>query len=40
LILRRGLGFKMHDAGLLLPRFVSFSEERQTEHISARLALE
>jgi integrase/recombinase XerD len=38
--LRRGLGFKMHDAGLLLPKFVSFMEERQTEHISARLALE
>ena len=38
--LRRGLGFKMHDAGLLLPRFVSFMEERQVEHISARLALE
>lgn len=38
--LRRGLGFKMHDAGLLLPKFVSFMEERQVEHISARLALE
>ena len=37
--LRRGLGFKMHDAGLLLPKFVSFMEERQVEHISARLAL-
>jgi integrase/recombinase XerD len=38
--LRRGLGFKMHDAGLLLPKFVSFMEERQVEHISARLAVE
>ena len=38
--LRRGLGFKMHDAGLLLPRFVGFMEERGTEYISARLALE
>lgn len=38
--LRRGLGYKMHDAGLLLPRFVRFMEERHTEHISARLALE
>ena len=38
--LRRGLGYKMHDAGLLLPRFVSFMEERQAQHITARLALE
>lgn len=38
--LRRGLGYKMHDAGLLLPKFVGFMEERYTEHISARLALE
>jgi integrase/recombinase XerD len=38
--LRRGLGFKLHDAGLLLPRFVSFMEERQAGHISTRLALE
>jgi len=38
--LRRSLGFKMHDAGLLLPRFISFMEERHSEHINARLALE
>ena len=38
--LRRGLGYKMHDAGLLLPRFVSFMEERHAEYITARLALE
>lgn len=38
--LRRGLGFKLHDAGLQLPRFVSFMEQRQAEHITARLALE
>ena len=38
--LRRGLGYKMHDEGLLLPRFVSFMEERCTEHISVRLAVE
>ena len=25
--LRRGLGYKMHDEGLVLPRFVSFMEE-------------
>ncbi len=24
--LRRGLGYKMHDEGLLLPRFVGFME--------------
>ena len=38
--LRRGLGYKMHCAGLLLPRFISFMEEHGAEHISARLALE
>jgi integrase/recombinase XerD len=38
--LRRRLGFKMHDAGLLLPRFVSFLDERQAEYITTRLALE
>jgi integrase len=38
--LRRGLGYKMHCEGLLLPRFVGFMEERHTEHISSRLALE
>ena len=40
LALRRGLGFKMHDAGLLLPRFVAFMEEHQALHITTRLALE
>jgi len=38
--LRRSLGFKMHDAGLLLPRFVRFMETRHAEHISIGLALE
>lgn len=38
--LRRGLGYKMHDEGLLLPRFVSFMEERRADHITTRLALE
>ena len=28
--LRRGLGYKMHDAGLLLPKFVGFMEQRCT----------
>lgn len=40
LALRRGLGFKMHDAGLLLPRFVTFMEERQVRHITVQFALE
>ena len=40
LVLRRGLGFKMRDAGLVLPRFVAFMEERQALHITTRLALE
>ena len=38
--LRRGLGYKMHDEGLLLPRFVSFMEEHYAEHISVRLTVE
>lgn len=40
LALRRSLGYKMGDAGRLLPRFVSFLEERQAPHITARLAVE
>lgn len=40
LALRRGLGFKMQSAGLLLPRFVAFMEERQAHHITVQLALE
>lgn len=38
--LRRSLGFKLHDAGLQLPRFVHFMEQRQAGSITARLALE
>jgi integrase len=40
LALRRGLGFKLYEAGLLLPRFVAFMEEHQAPHITTRLALE
>jgi integrase/recombinase XerD len=40
LALRRGLGFKMHDAGRILPRFVSFLQARQEPHITAQSALE
>jgi integrase/recombinase XerD len=38
--LRRSLGFKLHDAGLELPRFIAFMQERQAEYITADLALE
>jgi hypothetical protein len=40
LALRRGLGYKMHDAGRLLPRFVSFVEARHEPHITAQSALQ
>jgi CRP-like cAMP-binding protein len=40
LVLRRGLGYKMRDAGLLLPRFVRFLEKRRAQYITTRLALE
>lgn len=40
LALRRSLGFKLHDAEGVLSRFVSFMEEHQAAHITARLALE
>lgn len=37
--LRRGLGFKLEDAGLLLPRFVAFLEDQGATHITTALAL-
>ena len=40
LALRRGLGFKMNDAGRMLPGFVSFLEERHELSITAQSALE
>jgi integrase/recombinase XerD len=40
LALRRGLGFKMCKAGLVLPRFVAFMEDHEARHITTRLALE
>jgi integrase/recombinase XerD len=40
LALRRGLGFKMRDAGKVLLRFVRFMEEREALHITTLLALE
>lgn len=38
--LRRSLGFKLHDAGLQLPRFVSYLEQRGERHITSALALQ
>jgi len=40
LAMRRGLGFKLHDAGLGLSNFVSFMERKQASHITTPLALE
>ena len=37
--LRRGLGFKLHEAGKELPRFVTFLEHQHASVITARLAL-
>ena len=37
--LRRSLGFKLHDAGLQLPRFVAFLEERGSIYITIELAM-
>ena len=38
--LRRSLGFKLREAGVELPRFVTFMEQRGAKRITARLALE
>jgi integrase/recombinase XerD len=40
LAMRRGLGFKLRDAGVELLDFVSFMERRHAAHITTRLALE
>jgi integrase/recombinase XerD len=40
LALRRGLGFKLYDAGLVLPKFVAFMQEHQASNITISLALE
>jgi integrase len=37
--LRRSLGFKLHDAGLQLPRFVAFVEEHGSPYITTGLAM-
>ena len=38
--MRRGLGYKLHDAGLQLPRFIDLLEERRSACITNSLALE
>jgi integrase len=40
LSLRRGLGFKLREAGKLLPKFVNFMEHHQASVITTRLALD
>ncbi|BFI70088.1 tyrosine-type recombinase/integrase [Yersinia pseudotuberculosis] len=37
--LRRSLGFKLHDEGLQLPRFITFLEERDITYITIGLAI-
>lgn len=37
--MRRGLGFKLQDAGRLLLKFVTFMEQRHASYITAQLAL-
>ena len=39
LALRRGLGFKLVDAGWLLPDFVGYLHRNGAEHVSTELAL-
>jgi integrase/recombinase XerD len=40
LALRRGMGYKMREAGAVLARFVSFMQERDAQHITTQLALQ
>jgi len=40
LALRRTLGFKLRDAGMVLAKFASFMEQQNTERITTQLALE
>lgn len=39
LAMRRGLGFKLQEAGLRLKDFVSFMEDRRAHRITSALAL-
>ncbi len=40
IVLRRGLGYKMYEESLMLPRFVEYVNAHQASHITTRLALE
>ena len=40
LSLRRGLGFKLHEAGKALPKFVTFLDQKHASVITCRLALD
>src|SRR6185436_4996468 len=39
LVLRRALGYRLAREGMLLPKFVTFLEERRSPHITTALAL-
>ena len=39
LVMRRGLGFKLHDAGVTLLKFVSYLENQGVSYITTKLAL-
>jgi len=38
--MRRSLGFKLHDAGIGLMKFISFLERQNASHITLALALQ
>ena len=38
--LRRGLGFKLHSAGMLLRSFIRFAETKRARFITTKLALQ
>jgi len=40
LTMRRGLGFKLHEAGKVLLKFVTFMEQHRASVITSRLALD
>ncbi|MFA6921136.1 MAG: tyrosine-type recombinase/integrase [Gallionella sp.] len=40
LALRRSLGFKLHDAGMVLEKFATFMEQQNAEYITTQLALD
>jgi integrase len=40
LVLRRSLGFKLHKAGVRLPKFLAFMQKKKTPYITVAVALE